>query len=116
MKYAYYPGCSLHASAAEYDMSWKAVCERLDIQLNRILQDETRKLEKINLQEFLVDEDSNAATPDVAFRNLKAADLAKRAVRDLTDSIHPHPTLTETLGVAAEVYLGTATDLYRPKR
>ena len=38
------------------------------------------------------------------------------AVRDLTDSIHPHPTLTETLGVAAEVYLGTATDLYRPKR
>ncbi len=38
------------------------------------------------------------------------------AVRDLTDSIHPHPTLTETLGAAAEVYLGTATDLYRPKR
>ena len=38
------------------------------------------------------------------------------AVRDLTDSIHPHPTLSETLGFAAEVYLGTATDLYRPKR
>lgn len=38
------------------------------------------------------------------------------AVRDLTDSIHPHPTLTETLGFAAEVYFGTATDLYRPKR
>jgi heterodisulfide reductase subunit B len=33
LKYAYYPGCSLHASAAEYDTSWKAVCERLDIQL-----------------------------------------------------------------------------------
>lgn len=38
------------------------------------------------------------------------------AVRDLTDSIHPHPTLTETLGAAAEVHLGTATDLFRPKR
>lgn len=38
------------------------------------------------------------------------------AVRDLTDSIHPHPTLTETLGFAGEVYFGTATDLYRPKR
>jgi dihydrolipoamide dehydrogenase len=37
-------------------------------------------------------------------------------VRDLTDSIHPHPTLSETLGSAAEVYFGTATDLYRPKR
>jgi dihydrolipoamide dehydrogenase len=37
-------------------------------------------------------------------------------VRDLTDTIHPHPTLSETLGAAAEVYFGTATDLYRPKR
>ena len=33
MRYAYYPGCSLHASAKEYDISWKAVCERLDIEL-----------------------------------------------------------------------------------
>ncbi|HUT15372.1 MAG TPA: heterodisulfide reductase-related iron-sulfur binding cluster, partial [Anaerolineae bacterium] len=33
MKYAYYPGCSLHASAKEYDLSWKAVCERLGIEL-----------------------------------------------------------------------------------
>ena len=37
-------------------------------------------------------------------------------VRDVADSIHPHPTLSETLGFAAEVSLGTATDLYRPKR
>ncbi len=33
MKYAYYPGCSLHASAREYDISWRAICERLDIEL-----------------------------------------------------------------------------------
>lgn len=33
MKYAYYPGCSLHASAKEYDISWRAVCERLGIEL-----------------------------------------------------------------------------------
>ena len=31
-------------------------------------------------------------------------------------TIHPHPTLSETLGAAAEVHYGTATDLYRPKR
>jgi len=37
-------------------------------------------------------------------------------IRDLSESIHPHPTLSETLGAAAEVYLGTATDLYRPRR
>lgn len=34
-------------------------------------------------------------------------------IRDLSESIHPHPTLSETLGAAAEVHLGTATDLYR---
>lgn len=53
-----------------------------------------------------------------------AGDLISEAVlaiemgahlRDLTEAIHPHPTLSETLGFAAEVYFGTATDLYRPK-
>jgi dihydrolipoamide dehydrogenase len=37
-------------------------------------------------------------------------------VRDLTDSIHAHPTLSETLGFAGEVYFGLATEFYRPKR
>ncbi len=38
------------------------------------------------------------------------------SVGDLVETIHPHPTLSETLGGAAEVYFGTATDLYRPRR
>jgi dihydrolipoamide dehydrogenase len=37
-------------------------------------------------------------------------------VRDVAESIHPHPTLSETLAFAADVYLGTATEVYRPKR
>jgi dihydrolipoamide dehydrogenase len=37
-------------------------------------------------------------------------------VHDVTETIHPHPTLSETVAFAAEVYLGTATDLYKPKR
>ena len=37
-------------------------------------------------------------------------------VEDITAAIHPHPTLSETLAGAGEVYLGLATDLYRPKR
>ena len=36
--------------------------------------------------------------------------------RDLAESIHPHPTLSETLAFAAEVQLGLATEVYRPKR
>ena len=35
---------------------------------------------------------------------------------DLGLSIHPHPTLSETLMGAAEVFFGNSTDLYRPKR
>lgn len=35
---------------------------------------------------------------------------------DLALSIHPHPTLSETLMEAAEAFLGQATHIYRPKR
>ena len=37
-------------------------------------------------------------------------------VSDLKLSIHPHPTLSETLMEAAEVYFGTSTHFYRPRR
>jgi dihydrolipoamide dehydrogenase len=35
---------------------------------------------------------------------------------DLELTIHPHPTLSETIMESAEVFYGTSTDLYRPKR
>ncbi|WP_024889104.1 dihydrolipoyl dehydrogenase [Luteimonas huabeiensis] len=37
-------------------------------------------------------------------------------VADIGHTIHPHPTLSESVGMAAEVYDGTITDLYLPKR
>jgi len=37
-------------------------------------------------------------------------------VQDLALTIHPHPTLSETLNFAAEVAEGTCTDIYLPKR
>ena len=37
-------------------------------------------------------------------------------VHDLTESVHPHPTLSETLMSAGEVFFGTATEIYKPKR
>lgn len=36
--------------------------------------------------------------------------------RDIADSIHAHPTLSETLMEAAEGIIGQATHMYRPKR
>jgi dihydrolipoamide dehydrogenase len=35
---------------------------------------------------------------------------------DLKLSIHPHPTLTETLMESAEVFFGQSTHVYKPKR
>jgi dihydrolipoamide dehydrogenase len=37
-------------------------------------------------------------------------------VKDLELTIHPHPTLSETVMFAAELFYGHATDMYRPKR
>jgi dihydrolipoamide dehydrogenase len=35
---------------------------------------------------------------------------------DIGLTIHPHPTLSESVGMAAEIYEGTITDLYMPRK
>jgi dihydrolipoamide dehydrogenase len=48
--------------------------------------------------------------------------LAHKAVHeghvaaDVALTVHPHPTLSETVGMAAEAFEGTVTDIYAPKR
>lgn len=37
-------------------------------------------------------------------------------VEDIALTIHPHPTLSEPTGLAAEIFEGTITDLYMPKK
>jgi dihydrolipoamide dehydrogenase len=44
-----------------------------------------------------------------------AIEMAATAT-DVALSIHPHPTLSETIMEAAEVFFGTSTHVYRPKR
>jgi len=36
MKYGYYPGCSLHSTGREYEISLRAVCERLGIEFQEV--------------------------------------------------------------------------------
>jgi heterodisulfide reductase subunit B len=36
VKYAYYPGCSLHSTGSEYDVSFRAVCEKLGIEIEEV--------------------------------------------------------------------------------
>ena len=35
---------------------------------------------------------------------------------DIGKTIHPHPTLSESIGMAAEVFEGVCTDLPPPKK
>ena len=47
------------------------------------------------------------------------ASLAIEMACDAADiglTIHPHPTLSETVAMAAEAFEGTITDLYMPKK
>ncbi|MDA7950472.1 MAG: dihydrolipoyl dehydrogenase [Pirellulaceae bacterium] len=37
-------------------------------------------------------------------------------IRDITETIHPHPTLSETVMNAGEIFYGTATEIYKPKK
>lgn len=37
-------------------------------------------------------------------------------VRDIAETVHAHPTLSETMMNAAEVFYGTATEVFKPKR
>ncbi|GAB4288372.1 MAG: CoB--CoM heterodisulfide reductase iron-sulfur subunit B family protein [Myxococcota bacterium] len=36
MRYAYYPGCSLHSTAKEYDLSFRNVCKNLGLELREV--------------------------------------------------------------------------------
>jgi heterodisulfide reductase subunit B len=36
MKFAYYPGCSLHSTSKEYDISARAICQAIGIELHEI--------------------------------------------------------------------------------
>src|SRR5271168_3857023 len=52
---------------------------------------------------------------DLIAERVLAIEMAALA-SDVAMSIHPHPTLSETIMNSAEVFYGTPTDIYRPKR
>ena len=56
-----------------------------------------------------------AGAGELIAEGVLAVEMAALAT-DLKLSIHPHPTLSETLMEAAEVFFGQSTHVYRPKR
>jgi len=76
------------------------------------------------LTKLIVDPESNRVL-GCGIVGTGAGDLISEAVlaiemgcdaTDLAETIHPHPTLSETVAFASEVQLGTATEIYKPKR
>ncbi len=56
-----------------------------------------------------------AGAGELIAEGVLAVEMAALAT-DLKLSIHPHPTLSETMMEAAEVFFGQATHVHRPKR
>jgi len=56
-----------------------------------------------------------AGAGELIAEGVLAIEMAALA-RDIALSIHPHPTLSETVMESAEVFFGTSTHIYRPKR
>jgi dihydrolipoamide dehydrogenase len=52
---------------------------------------------------------------DLIAEGVLAIEMAALA-SDVAMTIHPHPTLSETIMESAEVFYGTSTDVFRPKR
>ena len=56
-----------------------------------------------------------AGAGELIAEGVLAVEMAALA-SDLKLSIHPHPTMSETLMEAAEVFFGHSTHVYRPKK
>jgi dihydrolipoamide dehydrogenase len=78
----------------------------------------------IGKTKLLFDPD-NGKLLGVSIVGMHAGDLISEGVlaiemgadaKDIGLTIHPHPTLSETVAYAAEVFSGTVTDLYVPKK
>ena len=52
---------------------------------------------------------------DLIAEGVLAIEMAAVA-EDIAHTIHPHPSLAESIGIASEIHLGSATDVYMPKK
>ena len=81
--------------------------DRTDGLTKLILDPETERLLGVGLV--------GAGAGELIAEGVLAIEMGANAT-DLQLSIHPHPTLTETVMESAEVFFGQATHVYRPKR
>ncbi len=81
--------------------------ERNDGVTKLILDPETERVLGVGI--------TGAGAGELIAEGVLAVEMAATAT-DVKLSIHPHPTLSETIMESAEVFFGQSTHLYRPKR
>ena len=81
--------------------------DRVDGLTKLILDAETERILGVGLV--------GAGAGELIAEGVLAIEMGANAT-DLKLSIHPHPTLTETMMESAEVFFGQATHVYRPRR
>jgi len=81
--------------------------DRVDGLTKLILDPETERILGVGLV--------GAGAGELIAEGVLAIEMGANAT-DLKLSIHPHPTLTETMMESAEVFFGQATHVYRPRR
>jgi len=84
-----------------------ATLDRTDGLTKLILEPETDRLLGVGLV--------GVGAGELIAEGVLAIEMGANAT-DLTLTIHPHPTLSETLMESAEVFFGQATHVYKPKR
>ena len=88
---------------------------RLYIELDKLDRDERVASRNISLEQMIAAAIVGPNAGDLIAEVALAIEMGADAV-DLGHTIHPHPTLSETVNFAAEMFEGTITDLIPPKK
>ena len=101
-------GLKVEVAKFPWPASGRAIAiDRVDGMTKLIIDPETERILGVGI--------AGAGAGELIAEGVVAIEMGATA-SDLKLSIHPHPTLTETLMEAAEVFFGQATHVYKPKK
>lgn len=101
-------GLKVEVAKFPWPASGRAIAiDRVDGMTKLIIDPETERILGVGI--------AGAGAGELIAEGVVAIEMGVTA-SDLKLSIHPHPTLTETLMEAAEVFFGQATHVYKPKK
>ena len=101
-------GLKVEVAKFPWPASGRAIAiDRIDGMTKLIIEPETERILGVGI--------AGAGAGELIAEGVLAIEMGATA-SDLKLSIHPHPTLTETLMESAEVFFGQATHVFKPRR